>query len=54
MRGRCDRYISKMPLTRNNIMDFLDVDNEEGDILLYQNVSAFNSNLAEGIWTKRR
>ena len=38
--GVCDRYIfSDAAYVRNNIMDFLDVDNEEGDILLYQNVS---------------
>lgn len=38
--GACDRYIfSDVSYVRNNIMDFLDVDNEEGDILLYQNVS---------------
>lgn len=38
--GVCDRYIfSDAAYVRNNIMDFLDVDNEEGDIFLYQNVS---------------
>ena len=38
--GVCDRYIfSDAAYVRNNIMDFQDVDNEEGDILLYQNVS---------------
>ncbi len=38
--GGCDRYIfSDAAYVRNNIMDFLDVDNEEEDILLYQNVS---------------
>lgn len=38
--GVCDRYIfSDAAYVRKNIMDFLDVDNEEGDILLYQNVS---------------
>lgn len=38
--GVCDRYIfSDVSYVRNNIMDLLDVDNEEDNILLYQNVS---------------
>ena len=38
--GVCDRYIfSDVSYVRNNIMDLLDVDNEEENILLYQNVS---------------
>ena len=48
--GVCDRYIfSDAAYVRNNIMDFLDVDNEEGDILLYQNCFPYiNSNRLEG------
>ena len=38
--GVCDRYIfGDVSHVRNNIMDCLDVDNEEGDIFLYQQVS---------------
>lgn len=38
--GVCDRYIfGDAAYVRNNLMDYLDVDNENGDIFLYQNVS---------------
>lgn len=38
--GMCDRYIfSDVSYVRDNVMDFLGVDNENGDILFYQKVS---------------
>ena len=38
--GVCDRYIfSDVAHVRQNILDFLDVDNAEGDILKYQSVA---------------
>lgn len=39
-KGVCDRYIfSDVSYARNNIMELLDINNEEGDIFLYQNIS---------------
>lgn len=42
--GICDRYLfTDASYVKNNLMDFLDVDNEENDILLFQNISSILS-----------
>ncbi len=47
--GCCDRYLfTDAEYVRNNLMDWLDIDNPDHDMFLYQNVSGVLSAITSG------
>ena len=47
--GCCDRYLfTDAEYVRNNLMDWLDIDNPDHDMFLYQNISGVLSAITSG------